>query len=76
MEEILRCVKLADSKYMRYKELLPKIRYIKKTGVNDKNSMLLYDYIDEISELLEYVKLKYNTEPKESMKAFIEYWSD
>ena len=72
----MRCVKCGDSKYMRYKELLPKIRYIKKAGINDKNSMLLYDYIDEISGLLEYVKLKYNTEPKAPLKAFIEYWSE
>ena len=64
-------MKQTDEKYKRYRFLLPKIRYVKKVGLNDKNSFCFYSYIDEIVPLIEYVKKFYNMKPSKETLSFI-----
>ena len=65
-------IKLFDEDLKRYRQLNQKIRYILRTGLNDKNSYNFYIYVDEIKSLYEQLKRRYNMKPRNDIDAIIE----
>ena len=65
-------LKLTDEKYIRFQQILKKMKYYRRYGITESNSWEFYILVDEFQPLKEYVERVYQKKLGKALNAWFQ----